>query len=114
MKKLYTKGNGAIFKLCIILFIVCVAIIYSCKKDNSHSSQPLNQKEQSAFVQEAKSWFERNDAINKEQSLATNATGTNKRKWSDGLKPDWNKTAVYQKDKGTIIEMPLFSSGLSF
>lgn len=114
MKNLYPKTTGAFFKLCIVLLIACVAIIYSCKKDNSHSSPPLGQKEQSTFVQEAKSWFERNAAINKEQPLATNATGTNKRKWSDGLKPDWNKTAVYQKDKGTIIEMPLFSSALSF
>lgn len=31
MKKLYPKGNGAVFKLCVILLITATAIIYGCK-----------------------------------------------------------------------------------
>ena len=114
MKKLYPKSKDTAFKLCLILMTGLIAVIYSCKKDVFNSTSPPDQKEQSAFVEEAKGWFERNTVIHKEQSLATNAVGGNKRKWNDALKPDWGKTTVYSKNKGTIIEMPLFSSAVSF
>ncbi|MGY4535963.1 hypothetical protein ACVW0P_000357 [Mucilaginibacter sp. UYNi724] len=86
MKKYYAKSNSAL----LILFLLTFAlIINSCKKDLVNSPpSATDQKEQIAFVKDAKDWFGRNEAINKEQPLATNTVGSALRKWNEALKPD--------------------------
>jgi hypothetical protein len=55
MKKTLSKFSRWI-AFALILLSVC--IIHSCKKDIFSSNASIDQQEQKAIVQEAKSWFE--------------------------------------------------------
>jgi hypothetical protein len=109
MKNLLLKGNAP-----VILFLFVLAFMAnSCKKDVTLSqTTPLTQKQQLDVVNEAKTWFQKNEAINKPSVAINDAGGT--RKWYDGLNPGWDNTLVYEKDKGIFIEMPLLNSSVAF
>ncbi|MES2060935.1 MAG: hypothetical protein V4456_03390 [Bacteroidota bacterium] len=113
MKRTYPLNNSVVIKRCIILVLALSGIIYSCKKELSVSqAPPLTQKQQADVVNEAKTWFQKNEAINKPSVAVNTAGGT--RSWYDGLNPGWDNTLVYEKDKGTVIEMPLLNSAVAF
>lgn len=76
MKKLYPKGNGAIFKLCVIFLIAAIAIIYGCKKEISRNKDATSTPAEKTIA-DAKAWYENTyRAGSSGQPVHTNSTGT--------------------------------------
>ncbi|MET3978147.1 hypothetical protein ABIB62_000714 [Mucilaginibacter sp. UYP25] len=95
-----------------LLSLFIVVLVYSCKKEITTSTTPLDNTVQSITIKEAKAWFETNAKINKQSSQATNSL--NDRKWNEGINLDWNKPDVYSKFKGSFVELPLVNSSVVF
>jgi hypothetical protein len=111
----YLPSNGeALTHNLVLFFLLIVGLMYSCKKDLT-TTTPLDDATQTAAIKEAKAWFEANASINKQATQATQAINAiNDRKWSEGVSLDWNKPLVYNKNKITLVEMPLVNSSVVF
>ncbi|MFA6084932.1 hypothetical protein [Mucilaginibacter sp.] len=97
----------------VLLLFLSALIIYSCKKELAQSI--VQPGENDPVLSEAKNWFEATYPVTAltNNTIKPASTG-NKRKWSDGVGPDWSKAAIYKKNKESIIEMPLANSIIAF
>lgn len=108
MKTLYPKSTGAVFKLCIVLLIACVAVIYGCRKDISKLGDNPTAAITDPKIAKAKSWYETNYSQpgGKSTTQNTNAVG-NDFDLSQFFKPNWAAAKNYTRFNDDVIEMPM-------
>ncbi|MFA6248094.1 MAG: hypothetical protein WC615_14240 [Mucilaginibacter sp.] len=107
MKKLYPGSTGAIFKLCAVLLIAVVAVIYGCRKDISKLSDKPSATITDPNVAKAKSWYENSfPKQEKKSGQTTNAVGDNF-DLSQFFNPDWADAKNYTRFNDDVIEVPV-------
>ncbi|MBD1386999.1 hypothetical protein IDJ75_17060 [Mucilaginibacter rigui] len=107
MKKLYPKQQ-CFFKLCIVLLIAVVAVIYGCRKDISKPGDNPTATITDPKIAKAKSWYETNYSKPgvKPSSQNTNAVGDDF-DLSQFFSPDWTAAKNYTRFNDDVIEMPV-------
>ncbi|MBD1383765.1 hypothetical protein IDJ75_00625 [Mucilaginibacter rigui] len=108
MKKRYPKSTGTIFKLCIVLLIACVAVIYGCRKDISKLDDNPTATITDPKIAKAKSWYETNYSKpgGKPTTQNTNAVGDDF-DLSQFFSPNWAAAKNYARFNDDVIEMPM-------
>lgn len=107
MKKLYPKSTGAVFKLCAVLLIAVVTVIYGCRKDISKLSEKPSATITDPKIAKAKSWYENNfPKQDKKSGQVTNAIG-NDFDLSQFFTPDWADAKNYTRFNDDVIEIPV-------
>jgi hypothetical protein len=107
MKKPYPKSTGGVFKLCAVLLIVSVAIIYGCRKDISKMGENTSATVADPKIAKAKSWYENSFPKQvKKSGQATNAVGDDF-DLSQFFSPNWADAKNYTRFNDDVIEMPM-------